>query len=49
MDEKYDDITTACANCKILFKIKDMKVGADNKLLCVNCFNSPGSRIRRIK
>jgi hypothetical protein len=50
MDEKYENLETACPNCKLIFRIKDMKLDAgSNRLLCINCFNNPGAKIVRIK
>ncbi|HLC22646.1 MAG TPA: hypothetical protein VJJ79_02640 [Candidatus Nanoarchaeia archaeon] len=46
----YDEIETECSNCKLSFKVKDMKVSPEtNRLICVNCFTFPGSKIKRIR
>ena len=50
MDEQYEDIQTECPNCKISFKIKDMRLNPDtDRLFCINCANNPGARVERIR
>ena len=50
MDENYNDINIECTNCGLTFKLKDMKISPSNNLMiCINCFNMPGSKIKKIR
>jgi predicted Zn finger-like uncharacterized protein len=50
MDQKFEEIETACPNCKMKFKISNMKLDPDsNRMICVNCFNFPGAKVEQIR
>ncbi|MBI5798146.1 hypothetical protein HZA98_04560 [Candidatus Woesearchaeota archaeon] len=50
MDENYESLETECSNCGITYKLQEMKISpSSNLMVCVNCFNFPGSKIKRIR
>ena len=50
IEEVYEELETDCSNCSLKFKLKDMKISpSTNLMVCVNCFNYPGSKIKRIR
>ena len=50
MEEVYEELQTQCSNCNLQFKLMDMKISpSTNLMVCINCFNFPGSKIKRIR
>jgi formylmethanofuran dehydrogenase subunit E len=49
-EENFNEIEMDCSNCGLKFKMKDMKINPSNNLMvCINCFNMPGSKIKKIR
>lgn len=50
MEETYESLETDCSNCRLKFKLMDMKISPSNNLMvCINCFTYPGSKVKRIR
>ena len=50
MDEEFEQLTMECTNCHLQFYASDLKVNAaSNLVVCVNCYNSPGGKVKVLK
>lgn len=50
MDEEFEQLTMECTNCHLQFYASDLKVSAaSNLVVCVNCYNSPGGKVKVLK
>src|SRR3989344_3896829 len=50
MDEEFEQLTMECTNCNLQFYASDLKVNAaSNLVVCVNCYNSPGGKVKVLK